>query len=171
MKDLRLAWEPVSVLDSKLVSEQVTKYMDNQAAFLQFSNDTCLMVKPVADLKEAIVEYHRKARYITQFKVFNMEDGNYLIFFASPLIVYVGKQEFLDQENEIKKRIDDLKFPSEIIVPLSQERDDTNYLVGLYARGKLQRDAWSELNYTFIKSDSDNRFVGTCLEAIAPNSM
>ena len=158
MNELRLIWEPKSELNADLVSSQVMKYMDEQAAFAQFSNDTCLMLKPVADLKEAIAEYHRKARYITAFKVYPMHDGDYLVFFASPLLVYVGKQEFIDNREQIERRISDLKFPSEFIKPVLEEPDQVNMLIGLYARGKLQRDAWGELKYRFIKSMSDKRF-------------
>jgi hypothetical protein len=165
VKQIRLSWEPISTLDPAFVSSQVMKYMDGQAAFAQFDNDTCLMLKPVSDLREAIVEYHRKSKFITEFEVYPMHDGDYLVFFASPLLVYVGKQEFAENSMQIKKRVEELKFPSESIVPALRDTDETHVLVGLYARGKLQRDAWSELRYKFIKADLDKRFDG-CSVAI-----
>jgi len=151
MKELRLAWEPESLCSPEMVSEQVMRYMDGNARFAQFANDTCLMLKPVSNLAETIEGALREARRLAEFKVYRMEQGDYLVFFAGPLLVYVGRDEFLARTAEIQHRISELKFSEEHIVPTSQQKDETNVLVGLYARGKLQRDAWSPLSYILVE--------------------
>jgi hypothetical protein len=154
MEELRLSWEPESLCSAASVSEQVMKYMDKDVTFAQFGNDTCLMLKPVPNLQETIEGCLREARRIAEFKVYRMEEGDYLVFFASPLIVYVGKDEFMKRQTEIRRRLHDLSFPSETVISAFEETDDINLLVGLYARGKLQRDAWGSLNYTLVKPDT-----------------
>ncbi len=150
MNDLRLTWEPESLCDAQVVSEQVMKYMDKNANFAQFANDTCLMLKPVSNLSETIDGALREARRLAEFKVYKMGEGDYLVFFASPLLVYVGKEEFAAREAEVRRRLEDLNFPEEHVIPTSQQKDETNMLVGLYARGKLQRDAWQPSNYKLV---------------------
>ena len=150
MNDLRLAWEPESLCDADVVTEQVMKYMDRNANFAQFANGTCLMLKPVPNLSETIDGALREARRLAEFKVYRMAEGDYLVFFASPLMVYVGKEEFAAREHEIRQRLEDLKFPEEHVIPASQSTDEINLFVGLYARGKLQRDAWQPSNYKLV---------------------
>ena len=57
-------------------------------------------------------------------------------------MVYVGKEEFESRREEIQRRFRELHFPSESLRSLESEQDSSHVLVGLYARGKLQRDAW-----------------------------
>lgn len=154
MDELRLSWEPESLCNAKLVSAQVMKYMDGKSTFAQFRNDACLMLKEVPNLIQTIEGSLREARRLAEFKVYRMEEEDYLVFFASPLMVYVGKEEFAERQAEIRSRLDELRFPSENIIPSHQESDDINMLVGLYARGKLQRDAWLQPEYEIVKPDS-----------------
>jgi hypothetical protein len=150
MIELRLAWEPETLSESSLVSRQVLKYMDNAATFAQFKNGTCLMLKPVEKLQEVIQGVMREARTMPDFRVYNMEEGDYLVFFASPLLVYVGKDEFAARKVEIETRLSELFFPSETVKPLTESGGDT-IMVGLYARGKLQRDAWGQDSHMIVR--------------------
>jgi hypothetical protein len=149
MNDIRLAWEPEGLAPSALVSHQVSKYMENKATFAQFENGTCLMLKPVPNLDEAVQGSLREAKYLPDFKVYQMEDGDFLVFFANPLLVYVGKEEFVEREPELRRRLDDLKFPGEALAT-PQGMPETHMLVGLYARGKLQRDTGDPQRYAVI---------------------
>jgi len=152
MNNVRIAWEPEWTSDFELVSQQVTKYMDNEATFAQFTNGSCLILKPVENINEVIDGAMREARRIADFKVYGMRDGDFLVFFAGALLVYVGKDEFKQRKADILLRKNELMFPSEnILNPNSGERSEEELLVGLYARGKLQRDAWHDLKYEIIK--------------------
>ncbi len=78
-----------------------------------------------------------------------------LLFFASALIVYVGKDEFASISGEIERRKNELIFPGEAIQsPAASPRVETEKLVGLYARGKLQHDAWSSKSYVVIRPNN-----------------
>ena len=128
--------------DGTIVERQVLKYLDNDATFAQFPSGTCLILKPVANLEETIKGAMVEARRIPDFKVYEMEEHDYLVSFATPLMVYVGKEEFESRRKEIQRRFRELHFPSESLRSLESEQDSSHVLVGLYARGKLQRDAW-----------------------------
>ena len=142
MNELRLLWEPESSLDESIVSNQVLKYMDHLETFAQFPNGTCLFLKPLPNIEVVIEGAMKEARRLTDFEVFEMEDHDFLVSFASPLKVYVGKSEFEQRRLEVKKRIAELHFPSETLTPLGEKTKPLHALIGLYARGKLQRDAW-----------------------------
>jgi hypothetical protein len=147
----RLSWEPDGRAPEELISNQVMKYMDNEATFAQFHAGTCLMLQPVEDLDGTIVGAMKEARRIADFKVYPMKEGDYLVFFASPLLVYVGKDEFDAQRQEVVKRLDELKFPGEVITPGATPLGEADVLIGLYARGKLQFDAWGEGGYKIVE--------------------
>lgn len=152
MKELRIAWEPETAVNPLLVSNQVLKYMDNEATFAQFPNDVCLMLKPVENIETVISGCMVEARRIADFKVYQMSDGDFLVFFASALIVYVGNEEFASRKEEISQRKGELMFSSEsFISPAESPRKQIELLVGLYARGKLQRDAWAESSYQIVR--------------------
>ncbi|QVQ26163.1 hypothetical protein [Achromobacter deleyi] len=146
----RLSWEPSGRVPEDLISNQVMKYMDNEATFAQFHAGTCLMLQPVEDLDETIAGAMKEARRIADFKVYPMKEGDYLVFFASPLLVYVGKDEFEEQKQEVVKRLEELKFPGEVIKPDAIPLGEADVLIGLYARGKLQFDAWSGGGYKIV---------------------
>jgi len=149
MNDIRLKWEPQSRVQLDQVASQVKKYMDDEAKFALFDNGSCLMLKDKSNIENIIQGAMKEARKILDFKVYPMNDGDFLVFFASPLLVYVGKEEFWDQRDEIERRKVDLKFKSEELIALGDRVPD-DMLVGLYARGKLQNDAWSNFKYKII---------------------
>jgi hypothetical protein len=151
MNELRLTWEPKSSTCTKVVSEQFLKYMDNAKTFACFDNGTCLVLKDVPDIDFVITGAMKEARRLPDFEVFEMEDHDYLVSFANPLMVYVGKKEFEERENEIQSRLKDLYFPSENLKTFVGKGNPKNLLIGLYARGKLQRDAWGESSYQIIR--------------------
>jgi hypothetical protein len=149
MNEIRLAWEPSGLAPLEVVARQVAKYMENKASFAQFENGTCLMLKPVPNLEEVIRGALEEARHLPDFKVYAMEGGDFLVFFATPLMVYVGKEEFAERESELQRRVDELRFPSEAFVT-PNGMPPKEMLVGLYARAKLQRDAREPQRYTVV---------------------
>jgi hypothetical protein len=153
MNDIRLEWEPEGLAPSALVSQQVSKYMEHKATFAQFENGTCLMLKQVPNLDEVVQGALREAKYLPDFKVYQMDEGDFLVFFANPLLVYVGREEFADREAELRRRSDALKFPGEALATPAG-MSETQMLVGLYARGKLQRDAHDSQRYAVIAPQS-----------------
>jgi len=154
MNEIRLAWEPNGLAPLEVVARQVAKYMENKAPFAQFENGTCLMLKPVSELEQVIRGALQEARYLPDFKVYAMEDGDFLVFFANPLMVYVGKEEFAERESELQSRADELRFPSEAFATPGG-MSPKEMLIGLYARAKLQRDAREPLRYTIVTPRND----------------
>jgi hypothetical protein len=151
MNEYRLAWEPESSTDSAVVSKQFLKYMDNAKMFACFPHGTCLVLKDVPDVDLVIDGAMKEARRLPDFEVFEMEERDYLVSFANPLMVYVGKEEFEDRKEEIQSRFRDLHFPSESLMSLGSKVKPEHVLIGLYARGKLQRDAWSKPAYQIVR--------------------
>lgn len=151
MNEYRLAWEPCFDQNYSIARKQFSKYMDNEETFAQFQNGSCLVLKDMPDIDKAIIGAMKEARRLPDFEVFEMEDRDYLVSFANPLKVYVGKEEFESQKKEIQIRFRDLHFPSENLMPLGDKVKADHVLIGLYARGKLQRDAWNAPTYQIIR--------------------
>lgn len=151
MNEYRLTWEPEFSSNSAIVSRQFLKYMDNAKTFAYFPNGTCLVLKDVLDIELVVNGAMKEARRLPDFEVFEMEDRDYLVSFANPLMVYVGKEEFEECKEEIQRRFRDLHFPSENLMPLNSTVKPEHVLIGLYARGKLQRDAWSAPSYKIAR--------------------
>lgn len=137
----RLKWEPEGATNFDTTTQQVSKYMDGEAIFAQFAAGSCLMLKPDMDIDATVRGAMREARSIADFKVYPMKEGDYLVFFASALLVHVGADEFRQLKVEIVERGRELLFPGESFLQGPERKED--FLVGIYARGKLQRDAWS----------------------------
>lgn len=153
---MRLQWEPTGLMPEQLLKRQVSKYMDYQVRFAAFRNGTCLMLKDAPNLDELIDLAIQKAKTIRDFRVHHMKDGDYLVFFASPLLVYVGKEEFEDSKAEIMRRIAELKFPDEEML-YGGGGDDRpavrrDFLVGLYARGKLHGDMYGPKKFDVVNA-------------------
>lgn len=151
MNEISLEWMPESLAPANQVKEQVSKYMEYKVTFAQFANGSCLMLKPVADLDAVIRGSMNEAKYLPDFKVYLMEEGDFLVSFASALMVYVGKTEFGNREAELRERVKDLMYPSESLATRS-EMSDLEVLVGLYARAKLQRDVRLDEPYVIVNS-------------------
>jgi hypothetical protein len=92
----------------------------------------------IGDAKRALEE----ARFIVDFRVVGLKEGGYLVRFHDAVAVFVGQEEFDQMRDEIATRLSELRFPGEdFFVPPGDPPH--HLLVGLYARGKLQRDAYS----------------------------
>jgi len=156
MTKIRLQWEPEGRMPLEEAAQQVQKYMDGDATFALFPAGTCLMLKPMNDLDKVINGAMNEARRLADFKVYRMHDSDYLVFFAKALLVYVGESEFEQLRDEILTRLDDLKFSGEELKAAGALNAPDDMLVGLYARGKLQGDAWGARNYRIIRPSEQN---------------
>ncbi|MDO8888131.1 MAG: hypothetical protein Q7V16_06065 [Hydrogenophaga sp.] len=146
----RLGWEPIGTTSGEATAQQVLFYMDGDAAFAQFPSGSCLLWNRTQEVEESVVRgAMHEARTIANFKVYPIRGGDYLVFFASALAVHVGREEYSARKPEIIERQKELLFPGESFLNSGQAEDD--YLVGLYARGKLQSDAWGERAYTVVR--------------------
>jgi len=91
------------------------------------------------DVEDARNAMH-EARFLIDFRVVPLKDGGYMVAFHKAVAVFVGEDEFRSVESEVIARQNELRFPGEhFFVPDGTTTRD--HLVGLYARGKLQRDA------------------------------
>ena len=84
-----------------------------------------------------------EAKYLIDFSIIEMKDTGYIVQFHNSLAVYVSELEFKKREKEIKERISDLKFPEENFFQGDKNQKKKNFLIGIYARGKLQYDAYN----------------------------
>lgn len=138
MTEVRLTWEPGNGTPLEQLAAQFGQYAKGKGGVSILRNGTLLFIKssddPAADATQAMVE----ARYLTDFKVVRLKEGGHLVAFHDAVAVYVGDDEFASVKEEVQSRREELMFPGEAFLGKSQGED---ILIGLYARGKLQRDA------------------------------
>jgi len=142
MKELRLLWEPENLTPLSDIEQRLVSYTKGRGGITMLGNGTLLALSPgnddVEDAKKALNE----ARFITEFRVIPLKEGGYMAAFHKAVSVFVSEDEFDQMKAEIVARLSDLKFPGEsFIVPPNEPPE--HLLIGLYARGKLQRDAYS----------------------------
>ena len=141
MNELRLSWEPVNVTPLDAIEERMVLYTKGRGGIIIMGNGTLLALTKgdddVDDAKKALNE----ARFITDFRVIPLKEGGYMVAFHDAVSVFVGQEEFERMKNEIMARQSELRFPGEkFFVPPSDS--SSHILVGMYARGRLQRDAY-----------------------------
>lgn len=141
MNELRLAWEPDNTTPLNDIEDRMTTYTKGRGGVTIMGNATLLFLTQgdddISDAKKALNE----ARFIIDFRVVPLKEGGYMVAFHNAVAVFVGQKEFEDRKDEIAARESDLKFPGEVFfAPEGEPHQHT--LIGLYARGKLQRDAY-----------------------------
>ena len=105
-------------------------------------NGTLLFIRKNEDDEASARRALEEAKYLTDFRVKTLPQGDFLVALHQAVAVYVGRQEFERLRNEIKSKTSELKFPSEVLMtPEGWAEDD--FLVGLYGRGKMQRDIYA----------------------------
>ena len=148
MKELRLVWEPKNKTLLDLIEQRVDHYIKGKSGGVSILGNGTLVFTPNGrddelDAQKAMQE----AKFLTNFKVVKMKDGDYLVQFHSIIAVFVGEDEVKLMKNEIKKRIRDLKFPGEVFMQ-EKPKEANDLMIGLYGRGKLQYDVH---NFSFYK--------------------
>lgn len=140
MNQIRLVWEPENTTPLSDIEARMSAYTEGGGVTIM-GNGTLLFLKSgdddVGDAKQALNE----ARFIIDFRVVPLKEGGYMVAFHDAVAVFVGQEEFEERKLEIASRLDDLRFPGESFFPPAGEPQQ-HLLIGLYARGKLQRDAY-----------------------------
>jgi hypothetical protein len=145
MNELRLKWEPKNKTPLAIIEEHMKYYMSGkkQGGVTILSNGTLLFTRSgrnnVQDAENAMSE----AKFLIDFGVTKMKDGPYLVEFHKAVSVFVGAEEFKIMRNEIIRRLEELKFPEEVFFQDNKDEPQDHLLIGLYARGKLQYDAYN----------------------------
>ena len=147
MNELRLAWEPENLTPLADIEQRLMAYTKGQGGITILGNATLLALSPgdddVEDSKKALNE----ARFIIDFRTVRLKEGGYMVAFHKAVSVFVGQAEFEQMKDEIAARLDELRFPGEkFFVPPNEPPE--HLLIGLYARGKLQYDAY---HFNFYK--------------------
>jgi hypothetical protein len=141
MNEIRLAWEPENLTPLQAIEDRLMSYTKGRGGIIIMGNATLLSLTAgkddIDDARKALDE----ARFIVDFRVVPLKEGGYMVAFHDAVSVFVGQAEFVQMKDEIKSRLDELRFPGETFFAPSDESPE-HMLVGLYARGKLQRDAY-----------------------------
>ena len=148
--EIRLAWEPENKTPLNLMEERCKFYIEGKSGGVSLLENGTWLFTPngrdnESDVKRAMLE----AKFLIDFNVVEMKLGGYLVGFNHVVAVFVGEEEFKAMKNEIQKRKLDLMFPEEHLLGKEGAPED-HLLIGLYARGKLQRDAYTAKMYSRI---------------------
>lgn len=150
MKELRLAWEPVNSTPLEDIEARFTGYVKGKKGVTLLGNGTLLFITEDGDNEADAKRAMEEAKHLTDFKVVQLKEGGYLVAFHEAVAVFVGDDEFASVRAEVGARRADLQFPEEVFFGGKGMTDD-ELLVGLYARGKLQRDIHSFSFYSRIR--------------------
>ncbi len=147
MKELRLAWEPENLTPLADIEQRLMAYTKGQGGIIMLGNATLLALSQGDDDIEDAKKAMNEARFIIDFKTVPLREGGYMVAFHKAVSVFVGQAEFEQVKDEIAARLSELKFPGEAFFAPPNEPPE-HMLIGLYARGKLQYDAY---HFNFYK--------------------
>ena len=140
MNSTRLAWEPKSPVPPEELEGIVRALTNGKGNVSILQNGTLLFVKKSADDEEYARDLVGDFSSLYNFKVVPVDIGGYLVGFHEAVAVFVTESEFRDQREKILSRLGELCFPEEKINMKANAPED-HALIGVYARGKLRRDA------------------------------
>lgn len=147
MKELRLAWEPENLTPLADIEQRLMTYTKGQGGIIVLGNATLLDLNAGVDDVEGAKKAMNEARFIIDFRTVRLKEGGYMVAFHNAVSVFVGQSEFEQMKDEIAARLEELKFPGEVFFVQPNEPPE-HLLIGLYARGKLQYDAY---HFNFYK--------------------
>jgi hypothetical protein len=132
-------WTILKPTNIELASEAVSRYTDGEALYLLFENGTALILKPEMERDEVINGAMGELEFKKDFKVVPMQDGNFTVWLAQPVCVFISAKEAQDiiayvrsnEEKRIACGIQDKPMPSDMII-------------GIAGREKAHRDAKSK---------------------------
>jgi hypothetical protein len=139
MTEPAISWRPSKPTVSSVAQDAIAYYMDHEARFVLFENGTALLLKPELDQPEIISGAMSELKFKPDFEVMPMKDGNFLVWLASPVCVFISAAEAIELIDELKKNSSAALFPGESFVANPQNPD--HYFVGLAGRAKGQLDA------------------------------
>lgn len=142
MKDIRLVWEPNNLTPLSVIENRFKAYMKGKEGGVTIlENGTLLFITDGDNDVEDAHQAMNEARFLTDFSATELKEGGYLVTFHEAVAVFVGADEFNEVRGEIERRVDELKFPGEEFIA-GDSSHGVKLLIGLYARGKLQKDAY-----------------------------
>ena len=140
--DIRMRWEPKNLTPLCDIAERMESYVEGRSGVTILENGTLLFVNKGDNDIENARKALNEARHLADFRVLPLNEGDYLVALHKAVAVYVSQKEFEQIRPDILARLEELKFPSEeLIMPEGDSEND--FLIGLYGRGKLQRDIYS----------------------------
>lgn len=141
LKELRLIWEPENETPLSFIEDRFRAYMKGKNSGVSLlNNGTLIFTENGRNDEDDARRAMQEARLLNDFQVSPLKEGGFLVSFHRVIGVFVGQDEYDARRSEIVSRIKDLCFPGEAFFRDNRTPND-NLLVGLYARGKLQRDA------------------------------
>ncbi len=146
----RLAWEPINRTPLRLIEERIREYMKGKSGGVTLlGNGTLLFTPSGRDDEQDARRALQEARALVDFEVVELREGGYLVVFHHSVAVFVGEEEIDFVRSEVPLRQRELQFQGEEVSYVGTGNCASDHrMVGLYARGKLQRDAH---DYRFIK--------------------
>lgn len=137
--DLSL-WEPKSPIPTDDLEEIVSALTNGKGGVSILRNGTFLFVKKSDDDEAFARNLAQEFSALHNFRVVPVDVGGYLVGFHDAVAVFVSEHEFQERREEILSRLGELCLPGgKIAVPENAPQD--HGLIGVYARGKLRRDA------------------------------
>lgn len=147
INSVRMQWEPENLTPLSDIAERMRLFLNGRDGVSILGNGTLLFINKgeddIANAKKAMGD----AKFLTDFRVKELNEGGYLVSLHKAVAVFVGQQEFETRKPEIIARLGELKFPSEDLMANPSTSND-ELLVGIYGRGKLQRDVY---NFNFYQ--------------------
>jgi hypothetical protein len=138
--ELRLAWEPENRTSLAVIEERMLSYGASGMTIL--GNGTLLAISGEEHVESDARRALNEARFLTDFRTVTLREGDYMVSLHEAVAVFVGDEEYARQEQSIADRVSELLFPGErFFVPPGSTQRDT--FIGLYGRGKLQRDCYA----------------------------
>jgi len=142
MQPLLLAWQSPRTAPPAVARDAIARYMDYKARFALFENGTALLFKAAMDHEEAIVGAMTELRFRPDFNVMPMKDGNYLVWLASAVCVFVSSEEAALAIESLRHDHTSALFSGEAFVGSSTNPD--HHLIGLAGRAKGHRDSFEQ---------------------------
>ena len=136
----RLTWEPQSLVSPGDLEEIAFELTDGNGNVSILENGTLLFIKKSEDDEVLAEGLAGDLNQLVNFTVVPVDVGGFLVEFHPSVAVYVGGEEFKSRRAEILDRLSDLCVPGEVF-QMSNETPEDHALIGVYARGKLRRDA------------------------------
>lgn len=144
MQEFRLNWRPPARTESpSLAVEAISKYLDKKARFVLFENGTALLLKPELDRPQVIAGAMHEVRMKSDFNCMPMRDGNFLVWIASPVCVFISSVEAIELAALLKADPTVALLPGESFLAAPANPD--HYLVGLAARAKAHADSMKQI--------------------------
>ena len=126
------------------VAEWLVVYTNDTRPFVLFSYGTAVVARSIEECTDDRCGLTLKASAARSpdFQVMTMEDGNFLVQFAGPVVGVVLRSVFVAHEREIVHGADEGgRLSGEMFLqPEDSSLPREHYYAGLYARAKLYRD-------------------------------